>query len=235
MLNYAKAHKIIEEVATDILSDTRLWHKPQRKKRIIPSDKLRDWYQAVLSLDNVLARVYLLLLLHTGMRTSETGVSDKPERKPLRWGDVDLDIGTLYLPDPKNHNPLTIPLPKTLIPHLRELYRITGDNEYLFYSEKAKTKLMSLPKKQINRVIEASGVQFSPHDLRRTFTTIAEAVRLPMTMIQRLTNHVTDGDVTSGYINTELETMRLATEEITAYILEKVNEGENVISLHQKG
>ena len=67
-------------------------------------------------------------------------------------------------------------------------------------------KHITRPAKQIRAVIKASGVTFTPHDCRRTFATIAEAVSLPMSMIKRLMNHVTTNDVTGGYIVTEEET-----------------------------
>jgi integrase len=81
-------------------------------------------------------------------------------------------------------------------------------------------------------VIEASGVEFTSHDCRRTFATIAEAVSLPMSMIKRMMNHVTTNDVTGGYIVTEEETLRLAINKVANYIQSKVTEKDNVIQLY---
>ncbi len=72
LLTYAhKTLKNIDENPVDILTEGRLWAKPTRKTRIIPSDSLKDWYQAVLALDNEKAKVYLLILLHTGLRDKD--------------------------------------------------------------------------------------------------------------------------------------------------------------------
>jgi integrase len=86
---------------------------------------------------------------------------------------------------------------------------------------------MWLPKKPIYAVIEASGVEFSPHDCRRTFATIAEAVNLPLTMIKRLMNHTTSNDVTGGYIVTEEETLKQAINKIADYIQARVTQQEH--------
>jgi integrase len=81
-------------------------------------------------------------------------------------------------------------------------------------------------------VTKASGVEFSPHDCRRTFATIAEAVNIPLTMIKRLMNHVTTNDVTGGYIVTEEATLREAINKVAGYIQARVTQKDNLIKLH---
>jgi len=91
---------------------------------------------------------------------------------------------------------------------------------------------MQHPREPMKLVTKASGVEFSPHDCRRTFATIAEAVNLPLTMIKRLMNHVTTNDVTGGYIVTEEETLRAAINKIASYITAKVSDDGKVIQLN---
>ena len=71
LMNYAIALKAIDENPVDVLRDGSLWAKPTRRKRMIPSDNIKDWYNSVLHLDNEQAKVYLLLLLHTGLRDQD--------------------------------------------------------------------------------------------------------------------------------------------------------------------
>jgi integrase len=231
VLRFAMHKGAVASAATEVLTTGKLWHKSTRRTRKITKSDLPNWYQAVLRLDNPMVRIYLLLLLHTGMRTGETGVTDGDDRKPLHWRDVDLEKRTIHLPDPKNHNPITLPIPECLIPHLRELHAITGDKPYLFHSPASKTGVLSWPKWQINKVIAESGCKFSPHDLRRTYLSIRAALNINQVVVKKLANHVTSHDVTGGYIVTELETLREATEKISAYILSVVGEtGDNVIA-----
>jgi len=56
------------------------------------------------------------------------------------------------------------------------------------------------PQVHIQRVIRDSNVQFTLHDLRRTFITIAESLDIFAYAIKRLVNHKISGDVTAGYI-----------------------------------
>ncbi|MET0048619.1 MAG: integrase arm-type DNA-binding domain-containing protein, partial [Sedimenticola sp.] len=82
LMRYAVAIGSADSNPTEILSTARLWHKDKRKDRIIPQDKLKAWYQAVLGVEDARGRVYLLLLIHMGLRMSEA--------LSLRWSEVDL-------------------------------------------------------------------------------------------------------------------------------------------------
>ena len=51
-----------------------------------------------------------------------------------------------------------------------------------------------------NLVAADCGIKISPHDLRRTFITHAEACDLSFLSLKALVNHSTKRDVTSGYV-----------------------------------
>lgn len=78
------------------------------------------------------------------------------------------------------------------------------------------------PRKQIAKVIAASDVQFSIHDLRRTFITIAESLDIPAYALKKLLNHKMNNDVTAGYIMLDVERLRNPMQMITDYILLKM-------------
>lgn len=221
---YAVALKIIEESPTDALKDIGLWSKPSRRDSTIPSDKLKTWYDSVLQLPNTKAKVYFLLLLYTGLRADEA--------LSLKWLDVDFIHDSMTARDTKNHNDFTAYIPRPLKPYLRELQTLTGNQSYVFASPDSKTGYMGVPDKPLAQIIKQTGVQFSSHDLRRTFATIAEAVYLPETIIKRLLNHATDNNVTTGYIRTEANTLKLAIDKIADYIQQHVSPStDNVINL----
>jgi integrase len=91
LMKYAVAIKALNEAPTDVLRNAGLWSKASRKTRIIPADKLADWYSAVNDLESKRAKGYLMLLLYTGLRSSEA--------LSLKWCDVDLKNDTLHLRD----------------------------------------------------------------------------------------------------------------------------------------
>jgi integrase len=51
----------------------------------------------------------------------------------------------------------------------------------------------------LSAITKKSGVRASPHDLRRTFASIAEGLDISGYSLKRLLNHTT-GDVTQGYV-----------------------------------
>lgn len=215
--------KALDENPVDILKDGGLWAKPKRKKRMIPSDNLKDWYQSVLSLDNEKAKVYLLLLLHTGLRDQDV--------RYLEWKDVDFKNDCFIARDTKNHSDFTAYIAPQIKPYLRNLHALTGDNQYLFPGD-SKEGVMNIPRKPIAQVCKETGIEFSSHDLKRTFLTIGEAAMIPFSLLKALANHQTDADVTGGYINPEANTLRQATFKIAGYIQERVAaSGDNVFSI----
>lgn len=222
-LNYANAVGMIDENPANILSKARLWHKSKRKDRVIPSDGLQVWHKAVEDLTNQKAKVFFLMILYMGFRSGEA--------LELEWVQVDLKSKSIRLLDTKNGTNHRLPIPIPLINHLEDLKKQTGCHKWVFAG---RNPLMHMqhPREPMKKVIKASGVEFSPHDCRRTFATIAEAVNLPLTMIKRLMNHVTTNDVTGGYIVTEEETLRAAINKIASYITAKVSDNGKVIKLN---
>jgi integrase len=157
---------------------------------------------------------YLLLLLFTGLRRQEAAT--------LKWDNVDLLDRTLTIPDPKNHEPLTLPL-SDFVHELLTERKAKAINEYVFPGTGVYGFLIE-PRRHIERVIEASGVTFGLHDLRRTFITIAESLDIPAYAIKRLVNHKMTRDVTAGYIITDVERLRRPMQRITDFMVQCVRQ-----------
>ncbi len=73
------------------------------------------------------------------------------------------------------------------------------------------------------KVTDASGVTFTPHDLRRTFITIAESLDIPAYALKRLLNHTSGADVTAGYIVASTERLREPMQKITDFMLKSAS------------
>lgn len=226
-LRFGVAVGALQQDPVQVLSKARLWHPPKRRSRIVPSEQLGAWLRAVGAMPGIKDRALLFTLLYTGLRVMEAAT--------LRWVDVDLTKGQLTVRDTKNHRDHELPIAEALLPHLRTLRRETDKTPFLFTEgTDSEAKPWGHPRFVIERAIKATGVEFSAHDLRRTFATIAEAVGLPTTTIKRLLNHVTDNDVTSGYIRTEQDTLRAAVNRVAAYIQAKAEGGQVVPLFAQK-
>lgn len=190
------------------LSERRAWYKVERRQTLIKNHELGAWYQGVMSLTNTTARDYLLLLLFTGLRRNEAA--------KLEWCDVDLKGRTLLVRDTKNGNDHRLPLSDYLLALLEARKGEVAFNPagYVFPANSREGHIVDA-RKQMGKV----GVAFTVHDLRRTFITIAESLDISAYALKRLVNHSLSGDVTAGYIVTDVERLRAPMSQITDYIL----------------
>jgi integrase len=192
-----------------VLSEMKAWVKVDRRRTVIKPHELADWYQAVQSLSNTIIRDYLLLLIFTGLRREEAA--------SLRRQHIDLVGRTLTITDTKNRQPHTLPLPDFLHAMLRSRC-VSIRGEFVFPGNGVRGHLVS-PKKSKARVIESTGISFSLHDLRRTFTTIAESLDIPAYALKRMLNHSDGSDVTAGYIVGNVERLREPMQKVADYLL----------------
>ena len=195
---------------TSRLSKLRMWYRDQRRRTYIRPGDLPAWYVAVISLESDAARDFLCLVLFTGMRRAEAAA--------LRWEDVDLDGRTLRVPATKNGDPLVLPL-SSFVLHMLAERRCRYPDAYWVFPANSKSGHLQEPKKWIQAVVEASGVQFTLHDLRRTFITAAESLDLSVYTLKRLLNHRDGRDVTAGYIVLDVERLRKPMQRITDHLL----------------
>lgn len=222
LLNFAigkyedsSGNPIIANNPTKRLSQTRSWYRVDKRNTVIKAHDLPQWFRAVINLkDDALGRNrikdYLLLLLFTGLRREE-GLS-------LAWGQVDLKAKTLTIPDPKNRQPHVLPLSNFLQDLLMQRYLERTDSPFVFPGDGIKGYLNE-PRKQMNKVIEESGVEFTLHDLRRTFITVAESLDISGYALKRLANHKMANDVTAGYIISDVQRLREPMQRITDFLL----------------
>lgn len=222
--NFAAAHyeddsgkSLLPDNPVGRLTQTRAWYKITRRSRIIKSHQLPDWFAAVQTLrqeppGTSAANVgdYLVLLLLTGLRREE-GAS-------LTWDQVDLTDRTLVIPVAKNRERHVLPLSDFLYELLAARAAQHADSVYVFPGG-GKTGHLAEPRPQMAKVIKASGIEFTLHDLRRTFTTVAESLDIPAYALKRLLNHKMTSDVTAGYIVTDVERLRKPMQKITDFIL----------------
>ena len=228
----ARGRSLFLENPTRRLSHTRAWFRIGRKQTYIKQHDLPAWYEAVMALDNdrvtgkaEVVRDYLLLIMFTGLRRTEAAT--------MKWNQVDLVGRTLTIHDTKNHEQHTLPLSDFLL-ELLSKRKAASESEYVFHGD-GKAGYLNDPRKCMNRVIEASGVEFALHDLRRTFITIAESLDIPAYALKRLLNHKMNNDVTAGYIIIDVERLRRPMQQVTDYILSVagVREMSNVVSFRR--
>jgi integrase len=161
------------------------WNRVDEREDFIADADLPLFYQAVMQLNNVTARDYLLVCLLTGLR--------KNEACQLKWGEnVDLERRTITVASEQSKNKQRHVL--MMSDYLHELFTSRWNAAGVFggyvFPGRSQAGHFSNPEKPIKDVIEAAGIPpFSSHSLRRTFATNLDALGFELREVQRLLNH----------------------------------------------
>jgi integrase len=182
------------------------WHRTTPKRRPIPPERLADFYNAVLQL-SPMGRDYLLLLLFTGLRRREGAA--------LRWNEVDFDRRLIRLPAARTKSRTALDLPMSdFVLDLLVARRQLGDGTFVFPSYGATGHVVSGASDWIKLLRKKTNLEFSLHDLRRTFITVAEALDISPYAIKALVNHALGQSVTEGYIKMSVERLRAPAQQV---------------------
>ncbi|HEY8094462.1 MAG TPA: integrase family protein, partial [Methylobacter sp.] len=109
VLNYASAKyetgkglSILPDNPVKRISQERSWYKVDPRTGHLKPHQLAAWFDAVLNIDNPTIRDYLIFVLLTGCRRDESA--------KLQWSDIDLIDRSYILRNPKNGEPMELPL-----------------------------------------------------------------------------------------------------------------------------
>ncbi|RTL35093.1 MAG: DUF4102 domain-containing protein [Candidatus Melainabacteria bacterium] len=198
------------------------WNGDNKRESHISEVDLPVWFDAVSKLRSQMIGDYFLICILTGLRRTEAAT--------LKWSYIDFTKRLLTIPSDKTKNgrrhclPIT-PLIIEILQRRKQAIKASKlqqiSNDYVFPSNGSTGHLVE-SKASVTKVIEISGVKFMPHDLRRTFATAAQRLKIDKVSISKLLNHVS-GDVTVRYLVTDPEDLRPAMEAISDYFNHKFN------------
>src|SRR5216683_874673 len=169
------------------------------------------------------------LLLFTGLRRNEAAA--------LRWSEVDLRERVIRLPAERTKANRKLDLPMSGPVHaLLVARRALGDDGPWVFGANSKSGHIEEPKSFFAQVARETGLPpVSAHDMRRVFTTQAEAADISGRALAALVNHSLGRDVTSGYVQMTTERLRGPAERVGARIAELCGlappAGENVAAI----
>lgn len=191
------------------LIKNRAWYDEPRQPNVIPDRKLADWYKAIVSLEQTTYRDFYMFLLLTGMRRTETSL--------LRWEWVDFENRMLTIPCDvtKNGEYHRLPLSNFLIELLNFRKSVIGKSPLVFPNHEQGDKPLYFSDRILKHANFRAGCEFSPHDLRRTFLSMAVKLDIPYQFTKKLANHRGQTDITGGYIFLHAENLRESMQQIT--------------------
>lgn len=204
-----------------------------RRDDVIKDGDLARWYLCVRQLGdsaqnrNVTASVTMktaadamLLCLFTGLRRSAA--------LQIQWEHIDWTARTITIPakHDKAGQLRTLPMSTFVhdLLHERKLAPLV-DRVYVFPGDSTGQPLQE-PKRAIAKVVAKTGVSFSMHTLRRTFSTTASKRELgPISphIVKHLMHHSLGRDVTENhYLSVELDDLRQPMQLISDYLCDKI-------------
>jgi integrase len=194
----------------DILKRERNWFvEPRRTSHVTPA-QLSTFYWAVCELDP-LDRDYLIVLLWQGMRRGECAA--------MEWTHLDLDGYAFALPGTitKSGRPLDVPMSSTVHDVLVARRALGNSSRFVFPGRMKGTHIKG---HKLPLIAERTGIDVSPHDLRRTFGLIATLAGVDGYQLKALLNHSTASDVTGVYVPFEVGDLREAIQKADARLRE---------------
>ena len=189
---------IIKDNPVEVLH--KKWATIKAKTTRIPDSKvgavwsaLQQWREVAYNRDTLASIDLVMFLLLTGARSGDASA--------LTWDRVNLDEAWWHLPDPKNRNPVWLPLSSQAVELLKTRQRVKG-SKFVFTSW-GKAGHIRDPRDTMKNLSEVAGLHLSPHDLRRTFTTIGIAnCGIDLFKVELLTNHVPKTVTERHYLET---------------------------------
>jgi integrase len=181
------------------------WHKTTPRRQPIAPERLADWYAAVMELP-LLGRDYLLLTLFTGLRRREAAA--------LTWAEVDFNACVIRLPAQRAKAGRALDLPMSdFVRDLLVARRALGNAKFVFPSY-GRSGHIEETRAWLDAVRESTGIEFSTHDLRRTFITVANSCDIGVYKLKALVNHSLNNGVTENYIKMTPAQLRVPAQRV---------------------
>ena len=189
-----------------------------QRDRVLTADELRAVWKTFEGEDEQTAALFKLYLL-----TAQRG----GELRAMEWSELDLDAGSWVIPAEKAKNKLAhrVPLSPPAVTLLRDLRERANGSPWVFPS-RSESGHHEVLHKATERVRERSGVDFVPHDLRRTVATfLTSELGVSRLVVSKLLNHVEPG-VTKVYDRASYDREKRAALISWAAKLEQIVRGE---------
>jgi len=221
---------ILARNPVDRLNKLSQWGEVKPSKRHLPEDRVAEWLDVVrrdlvgLHCDAE-CRDALIFMLLTGARIGEVLGNSKDGYPALRWADVDLKKRIVTFRNTKNGTDHELPISSQLADLLTDRQKVAGD-VYVFSN--AHGEVPADLRNALRRIEKSTGLHLTAHDLRRSFATVASNLDISAYKLKRLTNHISGGDVTAGYVTVTTDDLRDAMQRISDYLLSPARTGDVV-------
>jgi len=198
-----------------VISDAKLWPEIQARTTCLEPEQFKIFHDTLLSFPAAHRDCYMFALFQ-GLRPDEA--------HSLRWIDVDLEkklFDLSHMDSITKHRGI-LPLSRQAVAILeRRKAAMQEDDVWVFPSETGRGKHGHLTLRA-DKIKAKTGLDVTPHSLRRSFTTVGERLRLRREDINLLTNHI-DQSITGKHYS------RIGAEDLRAPLQLIANEIERLL------
>lgn len=214
---------LIKEQPIRILNAKKDWNRVKPRTKHIEEEYLGTYIKTLLNYvdrsshmqapHSNNARDIMLLFIFTGVRLNEA--------QSLKWSDIDLKAGRIIFKDTKNGSDYHMPTSNILQALLEERWRLSSGKPWVFPSDlQASDDHIKDLSGSYKAIGNQANLYITPHDLRRTFGTVANSLNISYPVLKRLLNHreaKSSDDVTLQYVQVSQRQLRDALNSIEAF------------------
>lgn len=183
----------------------------QSRDRFLKSDEQKRLFEALDNETNEVFKNYVLISLFSAIRHNNV--------LTLRWSNVDLNNGFIYLPETKNGEPQQISMSNQL-KELLQMMKSTADSEWVIPSNKSASGHLEDPKRPWQDLLKRACIEnLRLHDLRRTNGSYQAITGASTNIIGKSLGHKSQS-ATAVYARLTFEPVREAMQKSTDKMFE---------------
>ena len=197
-----------ERVTKNPCQGVKKFKENNQRHRYLSDDELQRLFRAMEGERNQTLVAALKLLLLTGIR--------KEEAMQAQWVNVDLERGTLFLPETKSGRGRHVVLNPAAVELIRQQPR-QADNPYIFPG-RIPQRPINNPQKGFRRLLAAAGIEnLRIHDLRHSFASLAVNAGATLYQVQHLLGHAS-AQTTQRYAHLTDAALREASQAVATSV-----------------
>lgn len=198
-------------------------HQAKRVRRAVPvlkpvknsvqRNQLKDWFKAVSGIQNIMHKTFLQISILCGPRSESM--------RSLTHSQLDFKWKTISIWDKVEQEDRIIPMTPYVEKLLRQLPR-HPDSDFVFWSEQSQSGHITDIRRSYYAALEGKGLpKFTVHDLRRSFSNLAEWLEIPTGVVAQIMGHKPSATAEKHYKDRPVDLLRLHHTKIEEWILKE--------------
>lgn len=214
-INWCQEHETYRN-----LIDTKV-HQAKRVRRAVPvlkpvknsvqRNQLTDWFKAVSGIQNIMHKNFLQISILCGPRSESM--------RSLTYSQLDFKWKTISIWDKVEQENRIIPMTPYVEELLKQLPR-HSESDFVFWSEQSQSGHITDIRRSYYAALEEKGLpKFTVHDLRRSFSNLAEWLEIPTGVVAQIMGHKPSATAEKHYKDRPVDLLRLHHTKIEEWIL----------------